>query len=686
MTLHIEDFNRVQRVAGVGWWKYDVLKDKLYVSDEIYRIFGVDAGDFKNDFANSIKLIHPEDQTKLIYAMEKHLLGEPFETEFRIPQRDSSQKFVKAKGEPLYDNYGQVIGALGVLKDLTERKNMEKALRKSNKALAKTESLAHIGSWELDMINFVSYWSDETYKIYGIGREQFDNTFEGYLKYVYPEDINRIRDLYANPPFGQKDIELRIIRSDGEVRDVYERLEFIFDKDNRPIYVYGSIQDITERKRLEKKIEYISTHDDLTGLPNKLYFDKKIRNQCKFVKRNKRKFSLMMLDIDGLEYIKLSLGYELADKLIIEIVNRIKLLLGKDQFLSRYSDDHYAILLSNVKTHEECEDIANRILHMFVKSFKIENFELDVSANIGILMCDGDIQDPDILLKQVKVALLRAKREKKNTYKFYSTDLKILNDKEAIIRNDLHYAIKRDEFRVYYQPIVNLRNNEILGAEALIRWVHPAFGMLYPNEFIPMAEETGLIIDIGKWVLREACKDYKAWISKGLPEIYVSVNFSGIQFLENNFVENIKEIIDEYGLDYSFLTLEITENILLTNTNKVVSDLKSLRTLGIRVAVDDFGTGYSSLAMLSAYEIDVLKIDRSFVVNAPIDSRSAAVTNHTINLAKDLNIDLVAEGIETWDQLSYLIDTSCHNGQGYLYSKPLPLEEFELILNQNNFT
>lgn len=268
----------------------------------------------------------------------------------------------------------------------------------------------------------------------------------------------------------------------------------------------------------------------------------------------------------------------------------------------------------------------------------------------------------------------------KNTYKFYYSDLDIINYKESILRSDLHHAIDNNQLRVYYQPIVDLKTNKILAAEALIRWEHPDWGLVKPSEFIPIAEETGLVIDIGKWVLREVCSNYKQWMNKGLPNIKISVNFSAIQFMENDFPNQIKNILDEYQLDYSFLIVEITESVLIKNVDKVTSDIKKLQSFGIKIALDDFGTGFSSLAYLNSYKFDILKLDGSFIKDIALGNNSAAITKTVISLAKELKMKLVAEGIENWDQLSYLKSLNCYIGQGYLYSKPIPIDDFEVLL------
>lgn len=809
-----EDLNQAQRVAGIGFWKHDVIKEEIFWSDEVYKIFGITTIHFKKNLKSIYLLIHNEDRLKVQNAVDKCLVGKGYELEYRIPQQEGLVKYVVSKGQPIFDKERNVVGILGAIQDITENRLLEQKLKKSHKNFSKAQSLAHIGSWEYDIIHNKNYWSDETYKIFGITPENFDNTYEGFLNLVHPDDVKIIKNDLKNPstePFG---MEFRIIRPDGSVRNTYQQVEFVFNKDDKPIHIYGTIQDITEKKELQKAIKsnqeeinkiqkkfqvliqessdifeilspdgtikfmseagekvigyspkerigkkvyeyyegsmlqkvkkiletvlddsdrkvqediifktkegnsiylevymqnllhepaiegivvnfrditkrvemekrmiHISTHDELTGLPNKVYFKKQLRMQCLNDIDNKyNRFALMMLDIKGLKYINDSLGDELVEQLIVEIVQKLRAFLGNETFISRYSDAYFAILVQESKTIHEYENIAKGIIELFANSYKLENYVLDLWANIGVCIYPMDSEDMSTLVSQSRVALLRARKDGKNTYKFHSSELNIYNYKEFVLRNDLHYAIERGQLRVYYQPMVNLKTNKLVAAEALIRWEHPDWGMVSPDDFISLAEETGLIIDIGKWILKEVCINYKYWLGKNMPTIKVSVNFSGIQLFEDDFVKNIISIIDEYELDAKFLIMEITESVLMKNIEKAARDIQKLQSFGVQVALDDFGTGFSSLAYLNSLKIDILKIDGSFIRNIPSDDTCTAIVRSVINLAKELEIKLVAEEIENWEQLSYLKEFNCDTGQGYIFSMPVSSEDFAKIM------
>ncbi|HHV72938.1 MAG TPA: EAL domain-containing protein, partial [Clostridia bacterium] len=664
-----------------------------------------------------------------------------------------------------------------------------------------------------DLAKYKIYYSDEAYKILGIKPEEYDNTYESFLKYVHPDDVKKIENLLENPCKDPYKLEFRIIRPDGSIRNIYQLVEFVFDDAGNPYFIYGTIQDITEQKNLQAEIErkqeeinkiqkkyevlvqestdvfeiiasdgtikyiskasetvigykpeerlgkkiydyyqgeelakisrmvqfvlkdfnnrtkghvvfknktgkniylevymhnllhepaiegiainfrditqkvelgkhmaYMATHDEVTDLPNSVYFRRRLKNQCIQARKNQTKFAVMMLDLDGLKNIKYSLGYDIERKLIIDIVERLKLNLEDDIFLSRFSEDHFAFLISNPRTYDEYKAIAVKFLKLFSQPYKMKNYELDISANIGISIYPDDGQDEANLRKQANIALIRAKKEGKNRFKFYSSDLDIQNYRDFILRSDLHYAIEKGHLKIYYQPIVNLKTNEILAVEVLVRWEHPNWGLISSEEFIALAEETSFIVNIENWVLKEICRNYKQWLKNGLPQIKVFINSPSIQFFESDFVDNIKNIIDEFELDPRFLIIEIAENVLTKNIKKVSADIEKLRVLGIEVALNDFGTAFSSLASLYSFKVDYLKLNSLFIKNAILDERSNTITSFIIRMARELKIKLVAEGIENGEQLLYLKELNCYAGQGNIYTKPLVLEDFEKIL------
>jgi diguanylate cyclase (GGDEF)-like protein/PAS domain S-box-containing protein len=441
-----------------------------------------------------------------------------------------------------------------------------------------------------------------------------------------------------------------------------------------------TVRDVTRKKQDALVIRHMAYFDSLTDLPNRRNFYDRLESMLESAKQNNESFAVMILDIDGYKHINSMLGYQPGDQLIIQIAQGIKALLSDEAYLCRYSEDQFGILVPGLSSESECESIAKGLRDLFSRAFKVGMYELDVSMSLGISFYPGEGQDVGALVKFAGSALQWARKEGKNKYRFYSSEINIESFKQFELSNDLRKSIEADQLKVHYQPQVNLKTGEILAAEALMRWEHPKWGMVSPGEFIHIAEETGFIIEMGYWLLRKVCSDYKQWMDDRLPRIKVSINLSGIQFYETNFVDNIKKIIDEYGLDPHFLIVEITENILIIKNNKAMSDIRKLRSLGIWVALDDFGTGFSSLSYLNSLDIDIIKIDRSFVKRLLVDETGTIITKSIIGMAGELKIKVAAEGIENWDQLSFLQKVNCYAGQGYIYSKPVPAEEFRKIL------
>lgn len=439
-------------------------------------------------------------------------------------------------------------------------------------------------------------------------------------------------------------------------------------------------QYVADRAEKQKEIEFIANHDVLTGLPNRIYLTKKIKQLCAERTDPNYSFALVMLDIDGFRYVNDALGYQLGDQLIAQVSQRLIESLDRGVFLCRYSGDQFAIILQDLNKAWEYEQAAKKIIALFNEAFKVDLYELDITVSLGISMYPHDERDPGMLINYANISLLRSKHEGKNRYKFYSTDIGIQIYKQVVLRNDLLKAIEKGQFRLYYQALVKLDSSDILAAEALIRWDHPEWGTVSPNEFIPIAEETGFIINLGNWMLREVCRNYKRWMEQGMPPIKISVNYSSIQFYERHFTDNILNIIGEHGLNPNFLIMEITESVFMKNPEKAIVDIKSLQENGIQVALDDFGTGFSSLSYLNSFNIDILKIDRSFIKNIMLDNSSSIITRSVIDLAQELKIKLVAEGIENWEQLSCLKEMNCYSGQGFIFNKPMPAEEFEQLL------
>lgn len=674
---------RAQKVSLTGTWKYDIRKDRFGVSEEAGRILGINRDHFKGNLESFISLIHPDDK-KLMEKLFQNPTKEAADLEFRIIRTDSSVRYIYQKAEFQFESNGKPTKLLGTIQDITDKKFFEIAILEKQLEINKIQRKYQIlikESSDVFMIvspdGTINYISEASERIIGYRPEELmgKNISDIHigLKNFFNKMSFVLKD-YGNKYRGEITITTK---SGKDIYTEYQLQNLLHTPEIEGIVV--NFRDITSRIELQSKVEYISTHDDLTGLPNRYYLKIQLWNEIQKAKKESTKFALYMLDINGLKYVNYSFGYELGNKLIINAVNRMEELLGNEAFICRYSENIFTIIVKGTGIRD-FEELAGKLLNNLKEPYRVDNFSLDVYCNIGISIYPDNSKDIEQLKKQAIVTLLRASKDGRNKYKFHSPDLDIQTYKEFVLRNDLHSAIEDGQLRVYYQPLVCLKTNEIIAAEALIRWEHPEWGIITPDEFISLAEETGLIINIGNWMLREVCQNYRKWLDKGYPEVKISVNLSGIQLFENDFTENIINTIKEFNLSPYFLILEITESILIKNDNRAISIIQKLQSYGIKVALDDFGTGFSSLAYLNSYKIDILKIDQSFVKNIIKENRSAVITKTVINMARELNIKLVAEGIDNWRQLILLKDLDCYTGQGYLYSRPVTQNIFESLL------
>ncbi len=447
-------------------------------------------------------------------------------------------------------------------------------------------------------------------------------------------------------------------------------------------YQYVAIRsDITERKEMEEEIYYMAYYDFLTTLPNRRLFDSRLEQEYEQAQKTNSVFSLLYLELQNLRFVYDSVGKEIGDQLLKAITFRLKSFVDNRGIISRIEANEFAIIFPNI-SNGQMNNLAQEILRLFEQSFSIKEYELYVTANMGISIYPDSGDSIQSLKEHANTALYQAKEFGINTYQISSPNMNIESFKRFTLQSDFIKAVKKQEFFLVYQPRVNPMTNKIVGVEALIRWDHPKWGVVSPNEFISLAEKTGLISLIGEMVLKQACKQNKQWQDAGLTPIIISVNFSGQQFLQTNLIEMIDEILTSTGLDPKWLEIEITETELLKDEPIVLSKIEKLKEMGIKLAIDDFGTGYSSLAYLKKLKADTLKIDASFIRGIPDEVDSSEIVIATIHLAQKLKMRTVAEGVETGEQLSFLKSIHCDEIQGYLYSKPVKDEEFKRLLEQ----
>ncbi len=441
-----------------------------------------------------------------------------------------------------------------------------------------------------------------------------------------------------------------------------------------------TIRDITKKKQYEEMITHMAYYDSLTDLPNRRRFNEQLTSTLNKAKQDNQSFVTMYLDMDRFKYINDSLGHIMGDKLLKEIAKRLKESVRDEDFVARIGGDEFNIILPDT-SRESALEVAENLLNAFKKPLYIDNYELFITTCIGISVFPYDGEDSQLLMKSADAALYRAKEQGRNKYKVFHSGMNIQSFRTFIMQNDLRKAIEHEELALVYQPRIDIESGMISSAEALLRWNHPNWGTIQPLEFIPLAEETGQIVEIGEWVLKSVCEQSKMWQAAGYSSIRIAVNFSAQQFLQKDLVDTIKRILTEAKVTPEMLEVEITESVIMGNEELITKTLKQLRKMGICISIDDFGIGYSSLNYLRRFPVDTLKIDKSFIQDISNNKfDSIALISTIVSLAHSLKMDVIAEGVETEEQLNILKDHQCEVVQGYLFSPPVPPEEFEKFL------
>jgi diguanylate cyclase (GGDEF)-like protein/PAS domain S-box-containing protein len=464
-------------------------------------------------------------------------------------------------------------------------------------------------------------------------------------------------------------------RKNGNIYPLWLGLTAIRDNNNQISNYIGIFSDISERKEAEARIRYLAQHDVLTGLPNRTMFTADLVSAIASAKKLQQHLALLFIDLDHFKNINDSLGHHYGDLLLKATAERLKSRLKASDSICRQGGDEFILILQDIITPDEVAHIAERLISVLSTPIQLNEHEVTVSASIGIALYPEDGDNEETLVKNADAAMYHAKQSGRDQYRFF---VKSLNDsvhERLTIENGLRKALERNEFELYYQPQINLVSGKMTGVEALIRWHHPEFGMVPPSRFIPVAEDSGMIIPIGDWVLKEACRQAAAWHQNGLEEIMMAVNLSAVQFRRGDMVKSIYAALETSGLDPAYLELELTESILIQDTEKVLATVQQLKALGVKLAIDDFGTGYSSLSYLKRFNVDKLKIDQSFIRNMVNDPSDAAIVHAIIQMASSLKLRTIAEGVEDQSMLAPLRLHHCDEAQGYYFARPMPADE-----------
>ncbi len=435
-----------------------------------------------------------------------------------------------------------------------------------------------------------------------------------------------------------------------------------------------------ELQQAKAQLDYLIHNDSLTNLPNRLSLRERFKQVQPTDSNNEQLVTVLCLGIDRFNQINDNLGHAVGDLLIKSVAERLSACVGNQNTVARLNADQFAIILATVEHKKEAGNVAQTLLDSLSQTFRLAGQEIFITASLGIAVYPRDGAEVEQLLNHANIAMAKAKQQGGDQYEYYTPAYNIGSADRLVLQSSLRYALERQELVVYYQPQVNLQTGEIVGAEALVRWQHPERGLVSPDKFIPIAEETGLIVPIGEWVLHTACKQVKLWQTEGFPSLRVAVNLSSRQFSQIDLRHQLVQILIATGLDPKYIELELTESMLVQNTEVAIRRLNALKALGVTIAIDDFGTGYSSLSYLQQFPFDILKIDRCFIRNITENANNAAITKAIIEMAKSLNLKLIAEGVETEAELSFVCQHQCDGMQGYLFSRPIPAPEFHQLL------
>ena len=471
-----------------------------------------------------------------------------------------------------------------------------------------------------------------------------------------------------------------LIRRDGLECAIEDSAAPIHDRRGQVTGAVIVFHDVTAARAMSFRMSHLAQHDSLTDLPNRLLLNDRLTRAIASARRNGNRLAVLFVDLDRFKDINDSLGHAIGDKLLQSVAERLVARVRNSDTVSRPGGDEFVVLLSELEHPEDAAVCAKKMLTALTAPHRIAQHDVHVTVSIGVSTYPEDGQDAETLVKSADTAMYQAKENGRNNYEFFRQDMNIRAVERQSLEGSLSRALERHEFVLHYQPKINLEKGAITGAEALIRWLHLDRGLIPPAQFVPIAEDTGLLLPIGQWVLHEACRQARAWLDAGLRPVPVAVNISAVEFRDKGFLEGVRAILKDTRLEPRYLELELTESVLMQHAESSASVLQALKTMGVQLAVDDFGTGYSSLSYLRRFPIDTLKVDRSFVRQITADADDAIIASAVISMGKSLKLRVVAEGVETREQLAFLQDQRCDEGQGYYFSRPVVAEQFAKLL------
>ena len=716
---------QAQRIAQLGNWSLDPVSRTMTWSEQTYRILGLQPSAASAHYGELVGRVHEKDRAALEQVLQRAAqTGRECEIDHRISSGKGETRWVHTIVQP--EQHDEKILLHGTIRDITDGKLAAVRLQAEHGVTQLVagatdpdevmpgiiETLCTGLSWECG-----AYWSlDKDGALLRCAASWGENTsaIQEFLaltkKMSAPSGVDLpgrawakggpllVEDIGSEQSFSRMQAALQAglhgalalpITSGGKTFGVIELFgaQAIRSEEALMHWLHSlsaQIGQSFQRKVAEDRLRYIATHDSLTDLPNRSLFNERLRHALHQGTRYNRGIAVMFIDIDRFKVVNDSLGHSAGDRLLQDCAKRLTECLRESDTVARLGGDEFVVMVENFTAPKDAIAVAQKVLTGLAKPFFVDGQEFLMSASIGISIFPGDGEDAETLLKNADIAMYRAKDQGRNNYQFYSAQMNKHTFERLAMESSLRRAIDRNEFLLHYQPKLDLRTGAIAGVEALVRWQHPEWGMVSPAQFIPLAEETGLIVQIGEWVLKTACEQNKRWRDQGIPPMRVAVNLSARQFTQKTLLSDVARIIAQSGLNPDCLELEITESLVMHNPEGAAETLHKLKDMGISLSIDDFGTGYSSLAYLKRFPIDCVKIDRSFIKDIPTEADDMAITNGIIALGHSLRLKVIAEGVETKEQQDFLRSNGCDEMQGFLFSKPLPAEQVTALLKSHS--
>ncbi len=660
-----------------GVWDWDILENSVYFSPRWKEIIGYTDKELPNEVSTWSDRIHPDDVEQAWTDVYKNVNGETdyYENIHRLKHKDGHWVWIHDRGKVQFDAQGKAVRMIGTHTDITEQKEKELQLLHQAQMIQQTHEAINT----TDLHGYINGWNKGSELLFGYKAEE---VMGKHISLLFPEEsyetfVENIPELMKKEEYRTT---LRLMKKSHAKVLIDLSLSLLKDNTGSNIGIVGYLRDITERRKTEEALQHQAHHDALTGLPNRVLLMDRLEQGIQKAKRHKEGLAVFFIDLDKFKHINDSLGHGVGDRVLKIIAKRLQEIIRHEDTLARLSGDEFTIIMEDLRHPEDATLLGEKILKTLSEAIVMNEQKLYVSGSVGISFYPQDATDAHSLLKYADTAMYRAKEEGRNNYQFYAPEMTELALKRIQMQTSLRQAIDNEEFIIHYQPQIKTSKNALIGVEVLIRWEHPTIGLLMPDDFIPLAEESGMIAEIDQWVMETAMRQISLWYKEGLSPGVLGLNISIMQLDRINFLQQIEASLQNNDFDPTWLELEITESQMMKRPEEAITKLHQINALGIGISIDDFGTGYSSLSLLKRLPINRLKIDRSFIKDIPNDEEDVAIVTAIIALAKSLNLDLIAEGVETSEQKNFLIERGCTNIQGHYFSHPLTTEEMHTML------